>query len=381
MKRGTMMRRLFLGVGLCLIVTQTSCRAGGHAPGVLLSDSAGVPIATIVSLPPLDDPAWKWTLKLDWSLPTVDSAGQPLVYDPGNMTPLADGTVVVADAASPHLVVVDPASRAVVRRFGRQGHGPGEVVAADLVWTGPDGDLRVGDALNQRITRFARDGAVVSELSLVRVGGARGIGKWQAFTGAADVIAHIWQVTDFATNALTDSLARVDPATGEMRVFMALPPRPPPTGQRYSPLFEPRSLWTALPSGDVVVGNTHQAAFRVYGRDGVLRREVRLPLKPRPIPESEKAKLLEDFARAVRRPSASLPQDAGDQYPITNRLYPVNDTVFAMYQTYLSGASSDPGLPSGQTVWRLVSTTGRYCGTVWLPRRFAVNWWRHGRML
>lgn len=369
-------------LALCLALIQASCGPSAP-PGVVLSDSAGVTIATATTLPSLDDSAVQWTMTLDWSMPTVDSAGQPLVYQPATMALLGDGTVVIWDESSPHLVIMDPATGSVVRRFGRQGGGPGEVAGGwPLAWTGPSGDLWVYDMGNNRVTRFERHGTVVSELSLIDVGGARMLRQPQAFTGTTGMTAQILRVTDFATNTLVDSVARIDLATGEMRSFMALPPRPPRVRSGPTPLFAPATRWTALPSGDVVVGNTHQATFRVYDSDGALRRELRLPLKPRKIPESDKAKILEDFGVSVRpSTTGALPRKVGDQYPMANMLYPLDDTIFAMYQGHLSLAAGDPALPRRQTVWRLVATSGRYAGALWFPLGFTPTWWGSGRIL
>jgi hypothetical protein len=148
------------------------------------------------------------------------------------------------------------------------------------------------------------------------------------------------------------------------------------------PLFTPRSVWAALPSGDVVVGNTHEATFHVFGPDGAPRGVVRLPLGPKKVPQSDKAEILKGYGAlpGVRASGAPRP-DVGERYPITNHLYPLNDTIFAMYHGHLSVAAGDPGLPWHQTVWRLVSTSGHYAGAIWFPPRFTPCWWGHGRVL
>lgn len=353
-----------LSVGLCLALALASGGFVGAAPDAGLHMGSAASIRAATGLPALDDPAYRWSLTLDWSLPTEDPAGQPLVYQPAAMTQLDGGTIVVVDGASPHLVVIDPAARRVLRRFGRQGHGPGEL-SGDyaLVWAGPEGDPWVADRGNQRVTHFRLDGSVVSERSMIGLGGARGIGLWQVFAGTTDIVVQVWLVTDFATNALADSLARLDLATGQMHMFMALPARPPP-GARIAPLFAPRSLWTALPSGDVIVGNTHEATFRVFGPDGAPRRDIRLGLEPRKIPEREKAEILKGYGnlRGVRASGTRRPE-VGERFPVTNMLYALNDTTFAMFQGRRSPAagrsdSMAPGFHVGSLRRRhLVPTT------------------------
>ena len=55
---------------------------------------------------------------------------------------------------------------------------------------------------------------------------------------------------------------------------------------------------------------------------------------------------------------------------LTNLLYPVKDTVFAMYQSSRWRAAEDPVLPADRMMWRLLAESGEYVGAVWLPEGF-----------
>lgn len=116
-----------------------------EGPVVELADSAGVEVATVTELPALDDPAFEWRHTVMRVVPGSgeDPSDEPPFYNPERFIGLEDGTLVVADRGEYRVVVIGP-DGSVLRRFGRQGRGPGEIYGSSpAVWLGPDGAIMV----------------------------------------------------------------------------------------------------------------------------------------------------------------------------------------------------------------------------------------------
>src|SRR5690606_12498020 len=102
------------------------------------------------------------------------------------------------------------------------------------------------------------------------------------------------------------SVARVDATSDEITALAPLPDTPPlPPGARPGGVvhFQSRAVWAVLGSGLIVTGRTDQGTFRVYGQDGVLVREIRLPLVARPVRDADRAEIVaewQSFAGSLR---------------------------------------------------------------------------------
>lgn len=344
-------------------------------PPVVISDSAGMTVAVLKELPALDDPRFRWELHRNWSVSTAssDPTSEPLFYDPQGLVPLGDTAVVVLDNGEFRLGILNPRTGGVLRRFGKAGQGPGEILDVhSLVATDGMGHIRVADRGNNRLDVFSVTGALSSSLALTGFGNARGIGVWHIDPPTEGIIAQVWSVADPSTNTLIDSLVTIDWQTGRGHALLALPPRPPRSPNSMN-LFAPATRWAVLDGGDVVVGNTESASYHVLDPTGRLVREVRLPLSAHTLSRDEAAEVLKNFRGQTR---SRVEVTAPLRYPIANMIYALGDTVFAMYQSSRSRAHEDPALPEGQTVWRLVSTSGQYVGTLWFPIRFLPMWTR-----
>lgn len=362
---------------LAMIVLPT-CGFDEPSPRTVVSDSAGVAVSTITNLPSLDDSAYRWRLTKTRSIPTQSARPDepPLLYDPGNMTRLQDGTLVVEDGGEVRLVVIDAETDSVVSRFGREGEGPGEILHA-MLWPAPDRTVRVADLHNARTTRFTLDGEVVSSVRWP-LGGRGGYGLTRPT--AAGQVVHRWWVTDFVRNTLVDSLAWVDLRAGELRNFMELP-RGRQDRNGSGPLFGPRTLWTVLPTGGVVTARSHSPVFRYFSREGELLREIRLPLSAREVSESERRAIQAEFRSLFREAPPGPRREVHSHYRITNRLHAVDDSTFALYHGEKTRAAEDPPIPDGQTVWRLITISGRYAGTIFFPERVLPRWVGDGVVL
>lgn len=366
-------------LALAGVLLAPGCGTDDAGPRSVVSDSAGVEVVTYIEMPSLDDPDWRWRIERTRSIPTASERAdeRPLIYDPQAMVRLDDGTLVVSDVSEPHVIVIDAEADSVISRFGATGSGPGEIRYASP-WPGPDGTIWVADARNTRTTRYTLDGEVLSSARWQF--DARGSGIAMTSRTAIGTVAHRFWVTDFAENTLLDSLAWIDPRTGEMDNFVELPREYEDRSGTRS-FHGERTAWTALPDGGVVVMRTYTPAIRYFSSDGELVREIRLPLTPRPISELE-GRQAEDDMRSLARGRRPVPEtDIGERYPITTRLYAVDDSTFAMYQSDMIRAVEDPPLPDGRTVWRLITVSGRYAGAIHYPRRFVPRWADDGYVL
>jgi hypothetical protein len=264
---------------------------------VELADSAGVEVAMVMELPALDDPAFEWRHTVAGMVPgsAEDPADEPPFYNPGAYTRLDDGTLVVTDRGEYRLVVIG-ADGSVLRRFGRRGRGPGEISGSSpAVWLGPDGAIMVADLANRRISSFTLDGELTRMVSM-RVPPGRYVFESTVRPGAPELYVtlrsgRVPRPGEPATSG--DSVARVDATSGEITALVPLPETPPlpPGGRPGTVMFQPRAVWTVLGSGLIVTGRTDRGTFRVYGQDGVLLREIRLPLVARPVRDADRAEI------------------------------------------------------------------------------------------
>ncbi|HEX7090829.1 MAG TPA: hypothetical protein VF192_11885 [Longimicrobiales bacterium] len=355
---------------------------------VELADSAGVEVATVTELPPLDDPAFEWRHDVVRAVrgSGEDPADEPPFYNPGQFIHLEDGTLVVTDRGEYRLVVIGP-DGSVLRRFARRGRGPGEISGSSpALWLGPDGSIMVADLANRRISSFTLEGELTRMVSM-RVPPGRYVFESTARPGAPELYValrsgRVPRPGEPATSG--DSVARVDAASGEVAPLAPLPDTPPlpPGGRPGRVMFQPRSVWTVLGSGLIVTGRTDRGTFRVYGRDGVLVREIRLPLAARPVRDADRAEIVALWQGATGTSGfAARDPVIYPEYDVFNRLAAFDDTTFALQHARWSRAAGDPEIPEGQSVWRLVTVSGGYAGAVRFPTGFYPHEVRNGRAL
>lgn len=298
-----------------------ACAADAAPPAVVRHDSAGVEIADVQALPSLLDDAWRWSDTVEVAIRTQVGRAAPVVYNPRDLLPLPGGRLLVLDDQADLLllVVMDEDGR-VLARFGPRGAGPGELSGDVVLWPGPEQTAWVADRGNDRLLRFALDGALLSERRLEARLATVPPEAWPTWTAVDDPLEH--------------------------------------------PLF------AALSAGDVVMRGGESVAH-VYTPDGRLVRRIRLPLTRRSLGERE-------IAAARERWGALASFLEPGEMAITNGLYAVDDSVFAMYQSGLWRAAEDDAPPPEQHLWRMLSLDGRYVGTWRVPDDFRPAWTGHG---
>jgi hypothetical protein len=353
----------------------TGCGASS-SPGVevVQSDRAGVTVFDFREIPALEDESSQWGVRAVRSIPTApDPGGTPLLYEPRGLTRMPDGTIVALDIGDERLVVIGPESNRVVARFAGWGGGPGEIASGRaLLQPGADGTIWVLDGDNQRVSVFSVDGALVNEIALPRDGSLQGNPRWRP--GAVDLFSRRIWITDFATNALTDSIVSIDLLTSSLRTVMPLPPRIPPPADMPAgriPVWHPRWMWTVLASGQFVVGRTDRGVYQVHAPTGEQVAELRLPLSPRSISELDRRTIMEELGSM---PSLGGANRISDAFPVANALYSFGDSSFALYHGRYATPAEDSRIVGRRTVWRVLSTSGEYMGSIHFPEGFSPQW-------
>lgn len=323
---------------------------------------------------PADDPSVGLVLVRD--LPTAPAAGEPVVYEPRELTPLGSDRLAVLDMGDPRIVVVDAGTGEAVQRFARSGEGPGEIKGSwAMLWEGPAGNLLAADPENRRVTRYSASGELLEERPLAT---ELSIGAWLG-EPRSDRLYVQENVFDEVALSQTNYVARVDATTGELHRLLPLPEPPPvPDGSFGMVRFFPRPLWTVLPGGRVITGRTDSAVYAVHAPDGEALARLEVAYSPRELTELDRRAEVERYHEVTG--SDRVPSFY-DLYPVAVRMMPVNDSVFAIqhmkenYPTELDPPAED------QVLWTLISTTGRILDVVAFPPGFVPHWSWNNRVL
>ncbi len=149
-----------------------------------------------------------------------DSADQPVraIGLPEGMKPCdalwRDGELYVADLKSNAILVFDPESGRLRRRFGKGGDAPGEFHQPTNLAFGPDGSLYVSDTLNARVQKLDRQGRVLQVIGTL----GEAVGEMVRPKGIAVDPAGRLYVAD----AATDSVQIFD-STGQLLLILGGP--------------------------------------------------------------------------------------------------------------------------------------------------------------
>lgn len=76
----------------------------------------------------------------------------------------SDGNIYILDRKEKKVKIFDSAGK-FVRKFGRDGQGPGEMNVPITIQVTPDSELVVSDALNQRLMYYSLEGEFIREMS------------------------------------------------------------------------------------------------------------------------------------------------------------------------------------------------------------------------
>lgn len=335
------------------------------APSVAVED--GIEVAVPSAVPSLTDPRYEWEFRVLREAATQPggAATDPLLFNPRKALPLEDGTLLVHDPqADEPLVLMAVDDGSVLRRFGRNGRGPGELSIALDFSEAKDGSVHVLDRGNRQVHVFAPDGSYRGSERL-------DLTEFASKTlPSPDGLSHFAELTAPRSDGRTRRLARLRSVPPEVAPVMDLPSLA--GGVRAGDIQRGRVLWSVV-GRNVVAMRSDVPVVMVHDFSGKLVREIHLPLTRRTITEGDIREQVAhhgDIARTLETGSAAL----------TNELYAVNDTVFGMFLSALWRAAEDPPLPVGEIWWRMFSTRGAYVGVARVPD--GVTWlWQGGERL
>lgn len=345
--------------GPLVLTALLAVACGGAEPDRILPDVTmvdGVQIASLQSMPDMLDPSHRWSFEVVQELQTVSGPdAEPVVFDPSAAYELDDGTLLVNDpTADRPLVHLDPADGSVLARFGRRGQGPGEI--AGWLTFAEDGDALVAlDAPNRRIHRFAMAGGAMTNTPFT----IDAFGREAKLAPGGD--AFLFETVHSYEDGWHNQLERIGLASGGVVTDFIRLPAPSP-GAQPGLIQQGRALWTVAGEHVLTMWSDRPVVY-VHGGDGALLREIHLPLTRRTITERDIQEQIEvhgAIANGLRVGTAAL----------TNVMYAVDDTVFALFTSDLWKAKEDPDLPAGEIWWRMFTVRGEYVGVVQVPDGF-----------
>lgn len=374
---------------LAAAVFLAACGGDSAAPewGGSVRDSAGIRI--------VENPAegvWTageaWTLEEELQIGVMDGDPELQFGAINGIDATSGGEIYVLDSQASRIRVFD-AEGTLVRAFGQAGQGPGELSQAPAgLFLSGEGTLLVPDMMNQRITRFTREGEASGSVPLdftagipmLFAAGPEGRLYQQVrrmtLPGMAEVeggpVDLLFVLGD--DGSVADTLARMTP--GESFSFGG--------GAPSIRIFAPENLWTVLGSGDLVSGKNSTYSLDIRNPEGQLSTILRRASSRRPVSESEK----ESFRGAMR----SAWEDAGmppamaaqmEQVVEFEDTWPALAALLAGPEGTLWVQRVDPetaidpaafedlqNLQVGSPAWDVFDAEGRYLGIVEMPERF-----------
>lgn len=366
--------RVWLLVGL--VLSGCSPADGPGTDTVVVSDSSGIPVYRLETLPAWDDKQWQWGLELERAVYTGgdEPATRPLLFQPQGYTRLEDGALVVLDGWEQRLAVVSPNAPVVLARFAPSGQGPGEILSANSVlWPASSSSFWVLDPGNRRISRFNVWGELLEERA-VDLPGSGGISLQDPIRH----LPHFWKIfrDEADPRVLQDSVGRLDQARGVVSYIAALPPRV--SSRRMSTservLFAPKAWFAPLGIGGIVMARNDRARFHHYSDDGDLRGIIEVSAEVEPIPLADEQGILEEFLGVAGGGTPSRPEVA-EHYPLWDIMWPLGDSLFAVQQNHRSAIAGELAIPESSVVWRLFTVHGEYRGAITFPDGFAQPYW------
>jgi hypothetical protein len=202
----------------------------------------------------------------------------PQVMNPFHLA-IADGRIyIVEDSVAVHIFKLGPEGVSFVKSFGRAGQGPGEF---DYIYTVRPFKDHLDIPGSHKLARFSLDGDYVSEVP-VTVG---------VFKGAAYRLGDGYVVRDlnFDEKGSTTAIRLYDK---DFKLVKEIGARTASEGvmkiNLVSDYFSPRVAGDRL----YVIDAAQDSVVAVYDRNGVLQKEIRLPLEPLKMTDTLKAAVI-----------------------------------------------------------------------------------------
>jgi hypothetical protein len=190
----------------------------------------------------------------------------PQVMNPFFLT-IADGRMyIVENSVAVHIYTLGPQGVAFVKTFGREGQGPGEF---SFIYTVRPFNDHLDIPGSHKIARFTLDGGYLSEVTVTF-----GVFKGAAYRFGDGYVA---RDLDFDEKGVTTTIRLYDK---DFKLVQDLGGRSAPGGLAkinvVADYFAPRVVGDEL----YVIDSGRESVVGIYDRNGIRRKEVRLPLKP-----------------------------------------------------------------------------------------------------
>ena len=376
-------------LALTSVLLLAACGGDSAEPswGGSVRDSAGI---QIVENP--DEGIWSagdtWTVEEELQIGVMDGDPELQFGAINGIDATPGGEIYVLDSQASRVRVFD-ADGTLLRAFGQAGQGPGELSQAPAgLFLSGEGTLLVPDMMNQRITRFTREGEASGSVPLdftagipiLFAAGPQGRLYQQVrrmtLPGMAEVEGGPVDLLFVLGNdgSVADTLARMTP--GESFSFGG--------GAPSIRIFAPENLWTVLGDGELVSGKNSTYSLDIRNPQGQLTTILRRASTRRPVSESEK----ESFRGAMRSAweNAGMPPAMAaqmEQVVEFEETWPALAALLAGPEGTLWVQRVDPetaidpaafedlqNLQVGSPAWDVFDAEGRYLGIVEMPERF-----------
>lgn len=204
----------------------------------------------------------------------------------------------VMDAGNHRVLVFDPAGR-FLRQIGKQGQGPGELMAPLGMVVGVNGDVIVADAGRGGYTIYGADGGYKETVIATSEGRMFMATGFQASPLGGIVARSMPTVTRSAQGVQAGSgksPVMHHPLAGEREPTTLYeidipPPRVTEQGNQQNrrvvmvlsapPIFTPNVSWGVLPTGSIAVNNSARYAIQIIDPHGSVQRIIRRDEEPR----------------------------------------------------------------------------------------------------
>lgn len=380
---GWTVRRPASWVALSLCATACGAPGDGSAGSVEVRDSAG--IALIEPSPADPGVGGPWHVQQELILGGDTGDGAPVFGYVSDLAVDDEGRIYVLDQQASRVSVFDSAG-AFVRSFGGPGEGPGELGPQATSVLARGDTILVADWSQDRLTRYARDGSLVSTEPIPGEDAAR---TWWTSGAAGIFFRSLGRYTDGQGQwAGLDALVRY---RGEERVDTVLVFEYEESdlggpGAPNVPLIVRAPSWTVMDDGTVAWVKPGEARVRVHGADGAPRSIVSFAPWTLRVPDALETEVLEEKL-GDRLEMLGGSRDMLDQLPVeAPRTLPALTSIEAapgggLWVQRMGGVEDihpmalntpDPPVGFGGATWDVFDDGWRHLATVTLPPGFRL---------
>ncbi len=369
----------------------TACGGGESRWAGSVTDSAGVAVVTNPA-----EGVWGagegWMVEEEIQIGALEGSPEYQFGQIGGITVDSEGRIFVLDAQAQHIQVYAP-DGSYQSTIGKRGGGPGELQGAIFVLMGPGDTLLVPDMQNQRVNRYAPDGASLGSFRLSLENGL----PMQFRATPSGILAE--QLRPLAlpgqpTPEMIDAIVVIEPdgtVVDTLKTFAS--------GETFKlggavpeiNIYSPEPVWELTDEMRLLFGVNDRYEIGVYGPDGALERLIRKPFEAKPVADQDRQVVIDFLERTWGE--AGVPPEAlsqlrnmvkfGDVFPAFSTI--AAGPVGTIWVQHIQAASelSEEELESynliedaGARDWDIFDSEGRLLGVISMPARFAPRIFR-----